>query len=218
MIDTSDTPSHRRDQIANFAEILKNAPAKQKVFDAVYHGKKKSKTIGEIAKVTGYSPKRVAEIAHALARGEKLFEQDRAEHDGRRTTVYKKIPFVGTNKRRILSLARDGRQLERYHTKTNPKIKVNIRVPKGQQIKVNVPLQVRSKFIRVEDIAEFAKAKTITTIAGLSPPRLSEARTKAGFLKLLGETKTPKDWGAKIMTSSPTALRSLARRDEQRLH
>jgi hypothetical protein len=195
MADVSDTSSHRRDQIANFAEILKNAPAKQKVFKAVYRGKKRSKTIGEVAKATGYSAKRVAEIAGPLARGEKLFEQDRARHDGRMTTVYKKLPFVVANRPRILSLARNPHQLDRYHTKTNPKIKVNVRIPRGHKVAMTVPFRVRSKFIRVEDISEFSKAGKVRSTAGLTPVRLSEARTKKAILKLLGETKMPKDWG-----------------------
>lgn len=195
MREVSDTPSHRRDQIANFADLLKNAEARQKVFKAIYRGKKRSKTIGEIAKATRYDAKRVAEIAGPLAHGEKLFEQDRERHDGKVTTVYKKIPFVVRNRAQILSLANSRRQRERYHTKTNPKISVNVRIAKGQKIAVRVPFHVRSKFIRAEDIQEFSKSKAITSTAGLRTARLSEAKTKAGFLKLLGETKTPKDWG-----------------------
>jgi len=195
MTNVSDTSSHRRDQIANFAEILKNAPAKQKVFNAVYRGKKRSKTIGEIAKATGYSAKRVAEIAGPLAHGEKLFEQDRARHDGRRTTVYKKLPFIVANRTRILSLAKNPDQLDRYHTKTNPKFKATIPIPKGHKIAVTVPFRIRSKFIRIEDVAEFSQAKKVESTGGLIPDRLSEARTKTAILKLLGETKMPKDWG-----------------------
>jgi hypothetical protein len=58
-----------------------------------------------------------------------------------------------------------------------------------------VPFQVRSKFVRVEDVEEFSKVKKVKSTAGLSPARLSEAKTKAGILSLLGETKMPKDWG-----------------------
>jgi hypothetical protein len=198
MINVSDSSSHRRDQIANFAEILRNAEAKQKVFKAVYRGKQRSKTIGEIAKATGYTPKRVAEIAGPLARGEKLFEQDRARHDGRSTTVYRKLPFVVANRSKILSLAADRKRLERYHTKTNPKINVTVRLSKGQKISVRSPFPARSKFIHVEDVKEFSKARKIKSVAGLRTARLSEAKTKAGILKLLGETKTPKDWGGEI--------------------
>jgi hypothetical protein len=42
----SDTASHRGDQIANFADVLKNAPARQRVFSAVYYGKKRTKSAG----------------------------------------------------------------------------------------------------------------------------------------------------------------------------
>jgi hypothetical protein len=195
MTDVSDTSSNRRDQIANFAEILLNAAARQKVFKAIYHGKKRSKTIGEIAKATGYTAKRVAEIAGPLAHGEKLFEQGRERHDGKVTTVYKKIPFLTRNRRQILSKAKNRRALDRFHTKTNSKIKINVRVGRGHKVTVKVPFQVRSKFIRVEDIKEFSKAQKVKSTTGLSPARLSEANTKAGFLKLLGETKVPKDWG-----------------------
>jgi hypothetical protein len=195
MTDVSDTSSNRRDQIANFAEILLNSPARQKIFQAVYRGKKGTKTIGEIAIATGYSAKRVAEIAHPLARGEKLFEQGRERHDGRVTTVYRKIPFVTRNRQQILSNAKSRRALNSYNTKTNPKININVRIPKGHKVSVKVPFKVRSKFIRAEEVKEFSKAKHAKANGALNPARLSEAGTKAGFLKLLGETKTPKDWG-----------------------
>ena len=195
MINVSDTSSNRRDQIANFAEILLNAPARQNGFNAIYRGKKATKTIGEIAKATSYSTKRVATIAGPLAHGEKLFEQGRERHEGRMTTVYKKIPFVARNRTEILLKAKSRRALDRYHTKTNPKISVNVRVARGHRVSVRVPFQVRSKFIRAEDVKEFSKIKSVKSTAGLLPTRLSEAKTKAGILSLLGETKMPKDWG-----------------------
>jgi hypothetical protein len=161
MTNVSDTSSNRRDQIANFAEILRNAPARQSVFEAIYRGKKATKTIGEIAKATRYSAKRVATIAGPLAYGEKLFEQDRERHNGKVTTVYKKIPFVARNKNEILAIARSREALDRYHTKTNPKIRANIRIAKGHKVYVNAPFQIRSKFIRVEEVKEFSKAKKV---------------------------------------------------------
>jgi len=198
MADVSDTSSNRRDQIANFADLLRNAKARQKVFNAIYRGKKRSKIIAEIAKATGFTAKRVASIAGPLAHGEKLFEQGRALHGGRKTTAYKKIPFVARNREQILALANNKSRAERYHTKTNPKISVNVRISKGQKITVRVPFRVRSKFIRADDIKEFSKSRKINSIDGLKTARLSEANTKAGFLKLLGETKSPKDWGGEI--------------------
>src|SRR5664280_12494 len=109
------------------------------------------------------------------------------------TTIYKKTDFVTANRSRILSLARDRVQLDSFHTKTNPKI--NVHLNKGQKITVKVPFRVRSDFIRVEDIREFSKAKKNKSIGSFKTARLSEEKTKKGILKLLGETKTPKDWG-----------------------
>src|SRR5438128_5395131 len=101
----SDTASNRRDQIANFAELLRKASARQRVFNAVYYGKKRSKTVKEVADATDFSTKRVTEIAKPLADGEKLFDQGRERIDGKMQTVYTKIHFVERNKRKILKLA-----------------------------------------------------------------------------------------------------------------
>lgn len=60
---------------------------------------------------------------------------------------------------------------------------------------MRVPFRVRSKFIRIEDVSEFSKAKKVKLAGALRPPRLAEARVKAAILKLLRETKKPKDWG-----------------------
>src|ERR1700674_1607833 len=193
MANVSDSSSHRREQIANFAEILRNSPARQKIFKAVYRGKQRSKTIGEIARATGYSAKRVAEIAGPIARGEKLFEQGRARHDGRMTTVYKKIDFVVTNRSKILDLALHKNKLAAFHTKSNPKI--NVHFNKDQKITVRVPFRIRSESIRVEDIKEFSKTGRIKATSHMRPARLPEKKMKQGILQLLGETKTPKDWG-----------------------
>ncbi|MGE0565291.1 MAG: hypothetical protein AB7O50_12320, partial [Pseudolabrys sp.] len=196
MANVSDSSSHRRDQIANFAEILRNAEARQLVFEAIYRGKQAVKTIREVAATTGYDTKRIATIAHPLA-GEKLFDQSRVFDKvvGKATTAYKKIPFVTRNKEKILRLARNKGALENFHTKTNPKIKTKVALSKGQRITVKAPFRVQVKFIRSEEIGEFAKAKTVKSLSGLSPARLSESKTKKGILSLLGEAKTPKDWG-----------------------
>jgi hypothetical protein len=195
----SDTASNRRDQIANFGELLQRAPAKQRVFKAVYFGKKRSKTVQDIADATGYTTKRVTEIAKHLADGEKLFEQARERIDGKAHTVYRKIHFVETNKRKILRLANSKKALDSYHTKTNPKggskgaQKIVLRVP--QQIKI------KTKFITIDAIDQFSKVKTIRAKSipdKLSPERLPEQRVKRGLVKLLGETEVPKDWGGEI--------------------
>ncbi len=191
VLNVSDTASNRRDQIANFAEILRNAPSKQKVFEAVYRGKKRLKTVEELADSTDFSPKRVTEVAKPLARGEKLFEQVRERVNGRNHTAYRKLDFVEANKRKILRLARDKKKLDSFHTKTNPK------APRiGERVTIKVPFKAKPRFISIDDVDQFNKVKRLhPSSVTLNPERLPEKRIKAGLLKLLGESKNPKDWG-----------------------
>lgn len=188
-IQVSDAPSHRADQIANFAGILKNAPARQKVFEAVYFGKQRTKSAHEIGEATDYTQKRVTMIAKALSR-EGLFEQARERINGLMQTVYRKIDFVGGNKHKILSLARNKKQLANYPTKTNPRVRV------VTSVKIRLPFMLKTRFVGIDDVDQFKKVRKIRKVPNaLDPERLPEQRVKRGILHLLRETKVPKDWG-----------------------
>lgn len=186
----SDTASNRQDQIANFAQILRNAPSRQKVFLAVYYGKKASKSAKLLSTVTSFSPKRVTMIAKTLVR-EKLFDQARERIDGSIQTVYQKIGFVESNKRKILQLAKNKKKLDRYHTKSNPRTS-------GHDVKVvlRVPFPAKTRFITIEDVDQLSKSREIKDVPSkLIPERLPESIVKRGILRLIKETKSPKDWG-----------------------
>jgi len=203
VINVSDTASNRRDQIANFAEILRNAPSKQAIFEAVYRGKKRVKTVEEIANATPFSAKRVTELAKPLARGEKLFEQGRERIDGKTHTIYRKLDFVEANKRKILQLAGNKKKLESFHTKTNPKL-----TKAGARITISVPFKAKPEFINVDDVDQFRKVKSVSLSAAMpGPERLPEKRVKQGLLKLLGESKNPKDWGGESNDIFSTRLK-----------
>jgi hypothetical protein len=118
---------------------------------------------------------------------------------GRKHTVYIKIDFVATNKAKILQLARSKTKFDGYHTKTNPKTRAS-----GTRVVIHVPFKIRApRFIHIDDVGQFSKVKALKCIPDkLDPARLPEDRFKAGILHLLRETKTPKDWAAKRMTSS----------------
>ena len=203
MLNVSDTASNRRDQIRNYAEILRNASARQAVFNAVYRGKKKFKTVKEIADAVKWTAKRVATVAKPLAQGEKLFEQDRQRVDGSVQTIYRKIHFVETNKRKILQLANNRKKLDRYHTKTNPKDPA-----KPARIVVHAPFRIKTRFIALHEVDQFSKVRQVKSVPNqLSPARLSEKQVKAGLLKLLKETIDPKDWGGEANDIFTTKLK-----------
>jgi hypothetical protein len=189
-LQVSDTASNRRDQIANFAELLRKAPSRQLVFKAIYRGKKRTKTVQEIADSTDFTPKRVTEIAKPLTR-EKLFDQARQRVNGSVQTVYHKNEFVASNRRKILQLARDKKKLEGYHTKTNP-----AGVRSTTKLTLRVPFSPRTRFISIDEIEQFSRVKKIKKIPErLNPERLAERIVKRGILRLLQEAKNPKDWG-----------------------
>ncbi len=203
----SDTASNRKDQIANFAEILRNAPARQKIFEAVYRGKKRGKTVLEVSDATPpFSTKRVTMIGKSLVR-EKLFEQSRERIDGRVQTVYNKIEFVASNKQKILSLARNRKSLESYPTKSNPN------GARSSVVKIRVPFTVKVKFVTIDDVNQFWKVKKVKNLPNaLAPKRLSERAVKRGILRLLQELKLPKDWGGETNDIFTAKLKISGRR------
>jgi hypothetical protein len=205
VLQVSDTVSNRRDQIANYAEILRNASARQAVFNAVYRGKKEFKTVIEVAGLIGgkWTAKRVATVGKPLAQGERLFEQERLRVDGKVQIIYRKIHFVERNKRGILRLANNKKKLEGYHTKTNPRGSGGT-----QRIVVHAPFRIKTRFVMLDEVDQFSKVRQVKSVPSeLSPARLSESQVKAGLLKLLKETIDPKDWGGERNDIFTTRLR-----------
>jgi hypothetical protein len=189
VLQVSDSASNRRDQIANFVELIASAPSRKKILSAVYSGKKSFKTVGELAEATKFSTKRVTEIAKPLAR-QHLFDQDRERVDGRMQTIYRKNPFVAANKAKIVTLAGSKKKFAKYHTKTNPKHGSG-----GSTVVIKVPFRISTKFISIDDVDQFSRVKKFRKVpATLTPGRLPEKTVKRGLLRLLGDPQNPKDW------------------------
>ena len=61
---------------------------------------------------------------------------------------------------------------------------------------LRTPFVPKTRFIRIDDVEQFAKVNKIRTVPNrLNPDRLPEQAVKKGILRLLKETKQPKDWG-----------------------
>jgi hypothetical protein len=197
VMNVSDNASHRRDQIANLAELLKNAPTRQALVKAVYFGKKRVKSVGELAvklssQIKGITPKRVTEIGKPLVNF--AFGQDRIVEDGRKTTAYAKFDNRQRDLKEALRLATNKKKREEYHTKSNPKIRVV-----GHTVTIKAPFVPKVESLSVDDVKEFQNVKSVKDVpTELSPPRLPEAIVKKGIVKLLGEKLDPKDWGGEL--------------------
>lgn len=191
VLNVSDNTSHRRDQIANLVELLTNAPTRQVLVRAVNFGKKRVKSVGELAVKLSITPKRVTEIGKPLVNH--AFTQERILEHGRMTTAYAKLDRHRDVKE-ALKLAKDKKKRDAYHTKSNPKITVV-----GQTITIKAPFKPRVDSLSVEEVREFRRVKSVKNVpAELSPPRLPEAIVKKGIVKLLGEKLDPKDWGGEL--------------------
>ena len=196
VLNVSDNASHRRDQIDNLTDLLVNAPTRQALVKAVNFGKKRAKSVGELAEklssqIKGITPKRVTEIGKSLVN--LAFTQERIVERGRKTTAYAKLERHRDVKE-ALKLANNKKRREEYHTKSRPKIRLV-----GQTITIKAPFRPKVESLSVDDVKEFQKVKSVKDVpAELSPPRLPEAAVKKGIVKLLGEKLDPKDWGGEL--------------------
>jgi hypothetical protein len=190
VLNVSDSSSHRREQIANLAELLANAPTRQALVRAIYFGKKRLKSVGELAGTLGVTPKRVTEIGKPLVN--RAFAQERILENERKTTAYAKLDNRQHDVKEDLKLATNKKKREAYHTKSNPRIG-------GYTITIKAPFAPRADSLSVDDVKEFQKVKSVKDVpAELSPVRLPEAIIKKGIVKLLGEQLDPKDWGGEL--------------------
>lgn len=188
----SDTSSNRRDQIANFAEMLRGSPLKIKLVTLIYRGKKIVKTVSELASGLKKTRKEVLSLATPLA-SQGLFDKTKILENGKNLIAYSKIAFVSANKAAILKMARNPKKLESYATKTNPKSSVKT------TITVRTIRPARATYCSILDLDQFMLARKIklNQVRQLTD-RISEETTKKGFAEILGELQTANDWGGEI--------------------
>lgn len=170
--------------IEHAVKVLGRSKQRISVFRAIYQGKKKVKTVNEIAAITGLDRKRVLEEGKLLADNE-LVGQIRTMG----ITAYEKDSFYGVTKDRIIKLAQDpvkrGRILTPREAPSHPAGIVVIHVPEKR---------VSVRCITIDDITSFDKINK-TKIRPEDYEEISEKRFKKGVAKILGETGSFTDWG-----------------------
>lgn len=193
VLNVSDSASHRRDQIDTVVDLLEDAPMRQALAKAVNFGKKRVKSVGELAAILSsqfkrtITAKRVTEIGKPMVN--LAFTQERIVENGRKTTAYAKLDQDRVKE--ALKYANNKTKREAFYTKSRPKIKVV-----GTTIRIKAPFKPKTKTVYIDDVQEFQKVKSVKgTPTAMSPPRLPEAAIKKGIVKLLGEELDPKDWG-----------------------
>jgi len=175
----SDFLSNHNDQLVTAAKIVGRSKDRQKVFEAVYKGKTKIKTIDYIKSVTGLGQVRI------LQEGGKMAPMLMEKVPG----GYKKKLEFSTRYRHILTMARDKKVVERMATKIKPinssgKYTISVVYPKAA---------AHAEFITIDSIDSFSKIRTVT--ASIDTGAFGEEKIKHGFQKIVGEAGTFKDWG-----------------------
>lgn len=183
-LNVSDARSNPADQIAHAVEVLGRAKQRIAVFKAIYHGKKRIKTVNEIATATGLDRIRVLQEGRRLADNE-IVTQIRAAG----VTAYEKDRFYSAQKGKILRLVQDPAAFAGFPTKTHPRATL----PKTLTINLPRP-RIQARYITIDDLDSFCRVRSIQVEPGDYAP-IAEARFKAGVTWILGEGGQFKDWG-----------------------
>ena len=113
-IEVSDRLSNKPEQIVEAANAIGRSKLKRQVFEAIYHHKKRSKSVAEIAGSTGLNRMQILQNGGALVKFG-VVKQERFNGD----TCYVQIPFFQTHKKRILKLAGNKEKIAKIATKRN---------------------------------------------------------------------------------------------------
>jgi hypothetical protein len=181
----SDVRANPNENIVHAAGIIGRAKARRAVFEAIYRGKKKVKTVDELMDSTGLTRKQVLNEGKKLA-GNGIVAQVKV--DGR--TGYEKDEFLVHHKKRVLALVDDPSKRKKYPTKQEPRVQgktiVQIRLARSQPL---------PQLITIDDVESFAAVRQTAAAPASSLSDLPEERAKRFLKKVIGETHDFKDWG-----------------------
>jgi hypothetical protein len=174
------------DDIVTAANLIRHSKQRYDIFDAIYFGKREWKTVSALSKKTGYSKKRVTELAkrivdHGFATTKKI--------DGELAYACDRILFQ--NKRKIFAAAKDKKKLDKIPTRNRPHVKGAINLVHLPVAKSNAP-----RSITVEDVSSFGLIdQAPKPDPKIKLNRMAEERMKNAFKAMIGETHDFKDWG-----------------------
>ncbi|MGH9198984.1 MAG: hypothetical protein ACRD1T_25060, partial [Acidimicrobiia bacterium] len=150
-LSVSDARSNPADQIAHAVDVLGRSKQRIAVFKAVYFGKRRTKSVNDIATATGLGRIRVLQEGKRLADNQ-IVRQIRAAG----MTAYEKDPFYSAQKGKILRLVRDPIAFANFPTKARPRAAL----PKLVTIQIPRP-RIQARYITIDEIDSFARARTV---------------------------------------------------------
>jgi hypothetical protein len=192
-----DRSSNKNEQIVHAAEVIGRSKYRRRVFEEIYTGKTKIKTVLDLmAKMKGVPRTRVLDAGKALSTNEIVLQ---TKSDG--VTAYEKIDFFQRYRNKILAAADDlGKRkaipTKRSHKPATTSVRLSIRIPKGRNLATS---------LTIDEIDSFKKVRPIPH--GLEYIKISETAFKNGTAAILGEKASFKDWGGELRDLSSTHMR-----------
>jgi hypothetical protein len=181
----ADVRANLNENIVHAAQIVGRSKARRAIFEEIYRGKKKAKTVDELMVATGLTRKHILNEGKKLA-GNGIVTQLKV--DGR--TAYEKDETFTQHKTKVLALVDDPSKRAKYPTKQEPrgqqKTVVQIRVARSQPL---------PQLITIDEIESFAAVRQTAAAPGSGLSDLPEERVKRFLQKVIGEGYDFKDWG-----------------------
>jgi len=184
-INVADIRANLNENINHAVTIIGKSRDRRKVFEAIYKGKIKVKTVDDIVKETGLSRVRVLQEGGRLSANQIV---DKTSKNNQ--TAYSKVDIYSHHKGKVLSILDNPEKSKKYPTKQKPNVSsiiYTIKVP-GKNPKI--------KSITIDDIYSFQKVRKVITIDNsLRLDTMLESKIKAGLKRIIGETYSFNDWG-----------------------
>jgi hypothetical protein len=180
----SDARSNANEQIVHAAELLAGSAQRLQVFQAIYRGKTKVKSVDDIAKATSLTRKQVLNQGLVLAKNEVVHQVTKTEQ-----VAYEKDGFYSGHKTKIERLAQHPEKIDRVPTKRNQAARVT-----GVVSMVMPKRAFDVDRMSIVDIDSFRRVRGVKLRNYVAIP-LTEESFKKGVQGVVGEPGDFKDWG-----------------------
>lgn len=200
----TDSRSNADEQIAHAASVIGRSEHRRRVFEAVYRGRRRTKTVDEIAVAVDLPRKRVLEEGRKLAAQHIV---DQCKVGG--VTAYTKDDFYAANRDRIIRLVSDPSKLAAFPTKRNPTAaRVATQVIRVPAVAVDV------QALTVDDIDSFAAVRSVSArkVITAATASMDESALKNGICSIIGVPSTQRDWGGEQNDLFTTRVRLRGKR------
>jgi hypothetical protein len=197
----ADVRANLNENIRHAARIIGKSKDRLKVFEAIYRGKKRTKTVDDLIQATRLSHVRVLQEAGKLA-GNGIVDQVRLNQ----RNAYRKDPTFTHHKQSIVDLCKNPAKRTRYPTKQEPRSHATtiVRI----RVSASTPAPVE---LTIDDVTSFA---AVTAAPGTKADlkTASESKVKQFLLKVIGDKNKYGDWGGEKNDIYTTRLLYMGRR------